>query len=234
MVYGSAVLNPRVVGQARRWAHRRWRHSRLESGATTATGRVPSAVGARMDEGDIRRCVARARNGEREAVGELFDAFRSDVMKLSARLVGPIDAEDAASEVFERAQQKLESYDAAQPFRRWLLSIASHHCIDRLRRRNVEKRLFDPGVSEPDDLAIATTTALDAIVRAQQTAAVQDAIDRLPDRYRAPLVLRYFLELDYDAIGEELGIKRSQVASLLFRGKQELRTLLRDEREDRP
>lgn len=233
-MYRLALLHPRVMGEAQRWVEGPWRHSHLESQVTMATRRAPSSGGVRMEEGVIGQCIARARNGEAEAVGELFDAFRSDVMKLCTRLVGAVDAEDVASEVFERAHKKLGSYDTAQPFRRWLLSIASHRCIDRLRRRNLEKRLFDVGDSEPDELVVATTTALDQIVLAQQTAVVRDAMDRLPDRYRAPLVLRYFLELGYDEIGEELGIKRSQVASLLFRGKQELRTMLRNEQEGRP
>ena len=56
----------------------------------------------------------------------------------------------------------------------------------------------------------------------------------LPDRHRAPLVLRYFAELDYDAIGTELSLTRSQVATSLFRAKQRLRELLRSEGEAGP
>ena len=70
------------------------------------------------------------------------------------------------------------------------------------------------------------------MVRAERQAAVQTALDRLPERYRAPLVLRYFAELDYEAIGEQLGWTRSQVATQLFRGKRRLRELLRASHED--
>ena len=68
-------------------------------------------------------------------------------------------------------------------------------------------------------------------VQSRRQTAVRAALDRLPDRHRAPLVLRYFAELDYDTIGQELGLSRSQVASLLFRAKQRLRELLRSEQE---
>jgi RNA polymerase sigma-70 factor (ECF subfamily) len=187
-----------------------------------------------VEDGAIRLRVEQARDGNGEALGELFRELRPDVLRLCTRLLGPVDAEDATHEVFQRAQRRLDSYDSAQPFRRWLLSIASHHCIDRLRRRNLEKRLFEPGGTgdaDVEDLATHTSSALDGIVRGERQAAVQAALDRLPERYRAPLVLRYFTELGYDEIGEELGVARAQVASLLFRGKQRLRDMLRGERE---
>ena len=53
-----------------------------------------------------------------------------------------------------------------------------------------------------------------------------DGLAALPDRYRAPLVLRYYADLDYDAIGDVLGVTRNQVATLLYRGKQRLRDAL--------
>jgi RNA polymerase sigma-70 factor (ECF subfamily) len=194
----------------------------------------PLANGARVEEGAIRLLVERARRGESEALGELFREFRPDVLRLCTRLLGSIDAEDAVNEAFQRAQHRVGSYDPTQPFRRWLLSIAAHHCIDCLRRRDVEKRIFEPDQgSDPgvDGHAANASSALEGLVRAERQATVQAALDRLPDRYRAPLVLRYFAELDYDAIGEELGVTRSQVASALFRGKQRLRELLRSEQE---
>ena len=63
---------------------------------------------------------------------------------------------------------------------------------------------------------------LDAELRRQILA----AIDRLHERYRAPLVLRYYADLDYSAIAEALEVTRNQVATLLFRGKQKLREQL--------
>jgi RNA polymerase sigma-70 factor (ECF subfamily) len=146
-------------------------------------------------------------------------------------MVGPVDAEDSASETFQRAHRRLDRYDMSQPFERWLLAIASHHCIDRLRRRSLEKRLFEPVDPGNEDLAELGDSALDELVQSRRQTAVRAAIDRLPDRHRAPLVLRYFADLDYDAIGEELGLTRSQVATSLFRAKRRLRELLRTEQE---
>ena len=65
------------------------------------------------------------------------------VLQTCRYLLGsPDEAEDAAQEVFLRARQRFEQYDRVRPFASWILGVASHHCIDRLRRRGREARLF--------------------------------------------------------------------------------------------
>ena len=55
---------------------------------------------------------------------------------------------------------------------------------------------------------------------------VRDTIARLPQNYRVPLVLRYYSELSYDEIAQQLGLERNYVAALIFRAKQEMRRRL--------
>jgi len=135
------------------------------------------------------------------------------------------DAEDAAHETFLRLQRGLSGYDPERPFRRWLLSLAAHRAIDRLRRRRREQQLFD-GAEDPALHADGGETPLSGELREELRRRVQAAIDTLPDRYRAPLVLRYYADLDYAAIGEILGVDANQVATLLFRGRRRLREAL--------
>jgi RNA polymerase sigma-70 factor (ECF subfamily) len=227
VAYGSAVLTSSVIG----WAERHARRHRVDCQADAASPKRHLANGARVEESAIRLNVDRARAGEAEALGELFDEFRPDLLRLCTRMVGPVDAEDSINDAFQRAQRQLDSYDTTRPFKSWLLSIAAHHCVDRLRRRSLEKRLFDPDESDVEGFAGQSGSALDELVQTRRQTSVRDAIDRLPDRHRAPLVLRYFAELDYDAIGAELNLTRSQVATSLFRAKQRLRELLRSEGE---
>jgi RNA polymerase sigma-70 factor (ECF subfamily) len=226
-----------------RWPERRLGRLRIEyEAAVAAPARrgIRGIIGARGEEGTIRLQVERVRAGENDALGELFGEFRPDILRLCTRMLGPVDAEDATSETFQRAQRRFDRYDTTQPLGRWLRSIASHDCIDRLRRRSLEKRLFEPFESEVDevdevsDVSEKPVSALDEIVQTRRQSAVRVALDGLPDRYRAPLVLRYFADLDYDAIGDELGLTRSQVASSLFRAKQLLRGLLHSEQESGP
>ena len=98
--------------------------------------------------------------------------------------------------------------------------------MDQLRRRSREARLFEDADLASDDLAGPGPSPLRAALSAEARAEVLAAIDALPRKYRVPLVLRYFEELDYDAIGDVLDVGRGQVGSLLFRAKRQLREIL--------
>jgi RNA polymerase sigma-70 factor (ECF subfamily) len=69
---------------------------------------------------------------------------------------------------------------------------------------------------------------LGAVISKEERAKVRDAIARLPENYRVPLVLRYYSELSYEEIAQQLDVERNNVATLIFRAKQELRRRLPD------
>lgn len=164
---------------------------------------------------------------EAETFGRLLESLRPDVERLCARLLGRDSrVEDAVSEVFLKAQQGFESYDPRRDFRPWLLSVGAHHCVDLLRRRGREARLFDPGELEPDTLAAGGPTPLAGLLQGEARRELLAAVDALPERYRAPLVLRFFADLDHEAIARILGVSRAQVSTLLFRGRRRLREAL--------
>lgn len=159
-----------------------------------------------------------------------YQEHADTVQRLCRRMLGHERAgEDAAQEVFLRARRGFAGYDPSQPFRRWLLSVTSHHCIDQLRRRGRELRLFEPRDLDASDLADAGPSPLHRALDAERRARVLRAIDGLPLKYRLPIALRYFEELDYQEIADLLGVTRGQVGTLLFRAKLRLREQLEDE-----
>jgi RNA polymerase sigma-70 factor (ECF subfamily) len=192
----------------------------------TIAGGGPS-MRANLPREPTLEVVGRAASGDRAAFGDLYGAYAEDVGRLCRRLLGPGDeAQDARSEVFFRAQQALPSFDPARPFRRWLLAIAAHHCLDRLRRRSVEGRLFSTAELSELDLPVAGPSPLGLALARERREELIAALDALPERQRAPLVLRYFAELPYDAIAELLGVSSRDVGVLLYRAKARLRTAL--------
>jgi RNA polymerase sigma-70 factor (ECF subfamily) len=180
-----------------------------------------------LDEPAIRSLVDAAHKGDEEAFGALFGRFEPDVARLCGRLLQSADeARDAAHETFLRARQGFEQYDPQRPFRPWLLAIASHHALDRLRRRQTERDLFQPHADDDTQGTDPAPSPLQGELDAELRRRVLRAIDTLPDRYRAPLLLRYYSELDYEAIAELLDVSRGQVGSLLYRARVLLRTQL--------
>jgi RNA polymerase sigma-70 factor (ECF subfamily) len=80
--------------------------------------------------------LVRAIEGDQEAFARLVELYQKPVYNLCYRMLGTSgDAEDAAQESFLRAYKNLQRYDTTRPFATWLLSIASHYCIDQLRKR---------------------------------------------------------------------------------------------------
>lgn len=185
-----------------------------------------------MDEASTRVLVERSRKGDGDAFGELYRAFEGDVTRLCRRLLGSReDAEDAAHETFVRARNALDRYASTRPFRPWLLSIASHLAIDRLRRRRTERRLFAPDELDPESLEGVGPSPLQREIDEAERRRLLAAIDALPDHYRAPLVLRYYAELEIGEIASLLEVTRNQVATLLFRARRRLRGALADDGE---
>jgi RNA polymerase sigma-70 factor (ECF subfamily) len=185
-----------------------------------------------MDATEVTACVERARLGDRDGLAELYRTFGRRVLGLCRHLLGsPDGAEDARSEVFARLPRAIDHYDAALPFDRWLLSVTSHHCLDLLRRRRLEARLFASEPEEPETQAAGVDpgpSPLAALLAEEGQDRVRAGLARLPDRYRVVLVLRYYGELGYEEIAAQLGLTRNHVAILIFRGKQALRRLLAD------
>jgi RNA polymerase sigma-70 factor (ECF subfamily) len=157
---------------------------------------------------------------------ERFRPCAAPVASLCRRLLGDGAGEDAAHEVFLRGQRGFAGYDPALPFRGWILGIAGNLCIDLLRRRAREQRLFDAGELDPAELSHPGPSPLSQALAAERRDALLAAIDALPLAQRAPLVLRYFQDLEYAAIAEILDITINQVGVLLFRARRRLREQL--------
>ena len=177
----------------------------------------------------LENVIERARGHDDEALEEIYRRYVGRVFGLCRYMMDSREgAEDATSEVFLKLQRTIESYDGSIPFPRWLLRVAGNQCIDALRRRRRGLKVF---VEVEDGAAVIEATSaepspLGAVISKEERVQVRDTIARLPENYRVPLVLRYYSELSYDEIAQQLGLERNYVAALIFRAKQELRRRL--------
>ena len=131
-----------------------------------------------------------------------------------------------SAEAFLKAHRARERYDRERPFGGWILTIASRVCLDRLRRRRHERRLFAAPVEEPAEPPARADGQLNRLLVGERRRRVRRAIAGLPERYRQVLVMRYYGELAYEEIAAGLDLKRNHVAVLIHRAKQRLRQAL--------
>jgi RNA polymerase sigma-70 factor, ECF subfamily len=170
-----------------------------------------------------RLWVEQALAGDQQAFGDLVRLHQTAVYNLAYRMLGERgEAEDAAQETFLRAYANLSRYDASRPFRTWLLSIASNHCIDRLRKRRLTWLSLDEPIAPHPALNSSEIEPEDAVISNEREAIIAKMLAELSPDYRAAVVLRYWYDLSYTEIADMLETTESAVKSRLFRARQAL------------
>jgi RNA polymerase sigma-70 factor (ECF subfamily) len=169
--------------------------------------------------------LAQAQQGDPQAFARLVARYQRPVCGLCYRMLGNAgDAEDAAQETFLRAYQNLARYDRRRVFRTWLLSIASHHCIDQLRKRRLETVPLEtdddnhPVPSLPDPAPGPEASRGERERQAQ----VQALLERLSPTDRAAVVLRYWHDCSYEEIAAELSLSIGAIRSRLHHTRRQL------------
>ena len=179
--------------------------------------------------------VIQAQQGSDEAFTMLVEEHQTHVYNLCYRMLGePEAAEDAAQESFLRAYQNLQRYDRNRPFATWLLSIAAHYCIDRLRRRKLSVFSLD----EENDEGVTFEIADPASPNPEAESVKREERDRLHILLkdldvtdRAAIVLRYWNDYSEIEIAESLNLTVSAVKSRLHRARRALAGMWQ---EDKP
>ena len=168
--------------------------------------------------------LERARRGDKNAFGQLIEAYQGPVYNLAYRMLGNSgEAEEAAQEAFIRAYTRLDSYDPAHKFSTWLLSITSNYCIDLIRKRRAVLLSIDEPLPPHPALHSDNNKGPEAQYLAQEREAlVQGMLKELPDEYRQAVVLRYWYDMSYEEIAEAQKTTVSAVKSRLFRARRQL------------
>jgi RNA polymerase sigma-70 factor, ECF subfamily len=177
--------------------------------------------------------VLQAQQGNDEAFTKLVETYQTPVFNLCYRMLGDPDlAEDAAQETFLRAFQHLHRYDQKRPFATWLLSIAAHYCIDRLRRRKFSMFSMDAEDEEGNTFEIADPDSPNPeaeSIKGQTQTRIQAMLKDLDATDRAAIIMRYWYDYSEVEIAESLRLTVSAVKSRLHRARKELAGLWQEE-----
>ncbi len=169
--------------------------------------------------------IDKALNGDDNAFGQLVEKYQKPVFSLCYRMLGnSSDAEDAAQESFIRAYRFLKRYDRDRSFATWLLSIASHYCIDRLRKRKLDTVSTD--VLPAEIIADRHAPNPEREYQAQEKEILmQNLMKDLNPTDRAAIILRYWHGYSEVEIAQALDLTVSAVKSRLYRSRQALAQL---------
>jgi RNA polymerase sigma factor (sigma-70 family) len=175
--------------------------------------------------------------GDQRAYSELMKRYKDTIYFMLLKMTGnPEDAEDLTLEAFGKAFRNLPQYSPDYAFSTWLFKIASNNCIDHIRRK--KKNVLDNDMNEEvDDSKSLKNMSCDkadpeqTLIRSQKVKMMRELVETLKPRYRRLIELRYFEELSYEEICQELDLPLGTVKAQLFRAREFLYNILKTSRE---
>jgi RNA polymerase sigma-70 factor, ECF subfamily len=175
--------------------------------------------------------MLRVREGDEISFALLLERHRTPVVNFLHRMVqNRAVSEELAQEVFLRVYRSRETYEATAKFTTWLFRIATHLALNWIRDGKKEKRneslseeLIEGAERQVADRQPSVEQAMIYEVKLKE---VRKAIEALPEKQRAAVLMHKYQELDYSQIAGALSCTESAVKSLLFRAYETLRSRL--------
>ncbi|MBO7490561.1 MAG: sigma-70 family RNA polymerase sigma factor [Bacteroidales bacterium] len=183
--------------------------------------------------------VCRAReNGDQRAYADLMRMYKEPIYLLLLKMTNnPTEADDLTMEAFGKAFASLHLYTPTHAFSTWLFSIATNNCVDFIRKKRLQTVYLDdirtsvgnevyeyPIPSEADNPE-------ESIIHQQRVQILREVVRQLKPRYRKLVEMRYFEEMSYEEIAEELDMPLGTVKVQLFRARDLLHNILITKKE---
>ena len=182
--------------------------------------------------------VEKAKQGDQAAYAELMDRYRDSVYFMLLKMIkNSDDAEDLTIEAFGKAFNRLEQYSPSYAFSTWLFKIASNNCIDFIRKKRVYLTSMDHAYANSDgdsvriDVESNTLDPEEEIIKDQKVIMMRLVVSKLKPRYRELIEKRYFQELSYEEIAEEMDLPLGTVKAQLFRARYFLANMMKNTKD---
>lgn len=182
--------------------------------------------------------VEKAKKGDQSAYAELMGKYRESVYFMLLKMVkNNDDADDLTIEAFGKAFNRLEQYSPNYAFSTWLFKIASNNCIDFIRKKRVHVTSMNHAYSNDDGESVGMDFEADvmdpeeSIIKKQKVKLMREVVSKLKPRYRELVEKRYFEELSYEEIAEEMDLPLGTVKAQLFRAREFLANLMKSTKD---
>jgi RNA polymerase sigma-70 factor, ECF subfamily len=172
--------------------------------------------------------LERARRGDPHALDLFVRRMTPLVHRWMARAVGQQDADDMTQEVLLRACRGLPRYRGEAPPRAWVAAIADNAVKNRYRFLGRFRRIFAAS-ADPERAPDPPHADADPEVEAssgETRRLISEALERLPEQYRMPVILRDLDQWTYEEIALSLRLPVGTIKSRIARGRGQLRDLL--------
>jgi len=184
------------------------------------------------DRGDAVLAV-KVQRGDRESFGHIVELFQARIYGFCYQFFRDGDiAAEMAQETFLRAYRHIKKYDSKKKFSTWIYSIARNVCIDEKRKMDRSRTVPIEDVS-PESFQLRhqgqhLKNPSQISSQLEDRVLLENAVARLPEKYRTPIILCYFQEVPYQEIADILGLSLNLVKVRIFRAKKQLLEILKE------
>ena len=176
---------------------------------------------------DDFKLVQSAIDGDERAYSLLMNRYRNSVYHAMFKMVNNRDdADDLTIEAFGKAFRKLPTYAPNYAFSTWLFKIAINNCIDHIRKKRLVTLSMDDTILPDSDREFSHNIRdyepdpEQSMIHEQKIAHVRRLVEKMSIKYRTMIELRYYEELSYEEIAQELNLPLGTVKAQLFRAKE--------------
>ncbi|WP_405607451.1 RNA polymerase sigma factor [Polaribacter sp. Asnod1-A03] len=173
--------------------------------------------------------ISKAKNGNQSAFKYLLDTFWSSVYNYQLkRTRSENEAEDITIQTFSKAFDKIDTYNEKYTFKTWLITISKNVHIDLIRKKNISISADTSKEQEEKAYLVVdeSPTPEDKIITEQNLAKLLRDIKQLKPKYQEIIQLRYFQELSYKEISQQINEPMNNVKVKLLRAKKLLAEII--------
>ena len=183
---------------------------------------------------DYELVIRATQKKDQQAFAELMDKYKDSIYYMLLKMVhNNDDAEDLTLEAFGKAFSRLNQYTPNFAFSTWLFKIATNNCIDFLRKKKKNVMSIDNRIENEDgddfkfEIKSEGLTPEQIAMNDQKIQLMRQYVKKLKPRYEILVEMRYFKEMSYDEISEELQLPLGTVKAQLFRAREFLFNILK-------
>ena len=183
---------------------------------------------------DYELVIRATKKKDQQAFAELMDKYKDSIYYMLLKMVNNNDdAEDLTLEAFGKAFNRLHQYTPNFAFSTWLFKIATNNCIDFLRKKKKNVMSIDNRIPNNDgddfmfEIKSEGMTPEQLAMNDQKIQLMRQYVKKLKPRYEILVEMRYFKEMSYDEISNELNLPLGTVKAQLFRAREFLYNIMK-------
>jgi len=187
---------------------------------------------------DFRLIDEAVNNNDEQAYAKLMQRYKRPVYHMILKMVRNVDdAEDLTIESFAKAFKSLHRFKKDFTFSTWLFRIATNNTIDQIRKKKLNTMSIDNTFTDDNgdgvsiDVEDENLDPQEETIKSQKAELIQVFVDKLPPKYQKLVRLRYFNELSYEEIAEELEAPLGTVKAQLHRARELMFEMVKNKRD---